>query len=148
MDKHQKQILLTALDKFGTVEVRVGGWSMWPFIRHNETIVVAKEMKTPYLGKVIAFFNENQLIAHRVAWSRPKGNGSADFWVLGDFSQFSLSRIDSRQVIGTVSGLKVDGFRNLWLIQPFCVFALIIGFILRGILSINKLVKWIFRPIS
>ena len=146
MQKHQKEMIIAALEKFGTGEIRVGGWSMWPFIRNNDIIRVARGVTPPYLGKVVAFFNGEQLIAHRVVWVQRGNEKRLSFWIQGDFVSSSLSRVEKNQLLGTVIGVKREGaIKKFWFIQPFCSLALVIGFFLRTIFSICDKIKSVSR---
>ncbi len=146
MEKHQKEMIIAALEKFGTSEIRVGGWSMWPFIRNNEIIQVARGVAPPYLGKVVAFFNGEQLIAHRVAWVQGRTEGQLNLWVQGDFAARSLSKVEKNKLLGTVMGVKRGKMiKRFWFIQPFCGCALIIGFFIRTIFGICDKIKSVAR---
>ena len=146
MEKRQKEMIIAVMEKSGTCEIRVGGWSMWPFIRNNDIIRVARGVAPPYLGKVVAIFNGEQLIAHRVVWARRENGGRLIFWVLGDFFPGSLSRVEEDHLMGTVLGVRREGaIKKFWFIQPFCGLAIVIGFFLRTILSVGDKIKSVSR---
>ncbi|MBN1983301.1 MAG: S24/S26 family peptidase [Chitinivibrionales bacterium] len=142
MNRHEKELFLEALHTFGTCDVRVYGMSMWPFIRDKDMITVRHTVFTPSLGAVVAFFNDTQLIVHRVLWYRKKRERGWLIWIAGDSSLFSCSKIDSALVCGSV--LKIAGnhpIRNFFLGFPARIVVIALGFLLRAAMIIRRVMK-------
>lgn len=99
-------MLLEILKKHNKCEVIVGGTSMWPFIREGDTVSIRQKPFIPSLGAVVAFFSGEQLIIHRVIWCKKKANDGWDILVHGDASPYSISKINSDQIIGTIEYAK------------------------------------------
>jgi len=141
MRKSQKEMVIASLEKFGSVELTVGGWSMWPFIRNGNTIRIKR--KTGYLfpGMVGVIFNGDQLIAHRIIWKRHSGTG-VSYWISGDSMGLNFSLVHDNEVIGCVKRIgRKWNLQNLWLFYPLCLFSPIIGFFLAFILKRSEFIK-------
>jgi signal peptidase I len=133
MEPSQKKILLDALTAFGSCEITASGESMKPFIKPGDRITIVKPSCAPFPGQVIAFFNNHQLIVHRI-WKRRKVSNKK--WLLkvwGDSSPNSHGEIHQDSVIGIVSAAHRDHRRHfLWFRFPFCLLAIPLGFLFQA----------------
>lgn len=137
-----KEMLLASLEKFNSCDVTVGGTSMWPFIKSGDTVLITKKNFKPSLGKVVAFFIDDQLITHRIIWYKKKDPEHWDIWVHGDGCPHSVSKIDSNQIIGTVKHIK----RKNRIISRsfndfFRYFTIPIGFLIQMLIAFKSVVK-------
>jgi hypothetical protein len=132
MEPSQKKILLDALTAFGSCEITASGESMKPFIKSGDKITIIKTLSVPLQGQVIAFFNNDQLIVHRV-WARRKLSNKT--WLLkiwGDSSPDSKGEISQYSVIGIVSAAcRTNKKHTLFFKFPFCLLALPLGILLQ-----------------
>ena len=141
MKESQKEIVLAALEKFHKVEIIVGGWSMWPFIRNGDTIRIRKITKSLNPGKVAVFFNGDQLIAHRVIWKKSCEN-SVCYWISGDYSNSNFDRVEETEIVGFVDKIgKKWRLRTLWLHYPLNLSAPFIGFFLAKLVKVIEFIK-------
>lgn len=132
MRADHQEMLRAALNELGSCDVKVEGASMWPFIQPGNTVTVCRCSKKPLLGTVVAFLNQGRLIVHRVVWRRKGCSEGWNVWVHGDSSPFSCTRIESEEIIGTVTRLRDRGrFSQLWLAFPMRVLAIPIGILLQ-----------------
>jgi hypothetical protein len=117
--------MLFALDKQGECAVTVGGRSMWPFIRPNDRIrIVPHKPLSLRAGQVVAFFENDQLIVHRILWPFTPGRWS-HVWVCGDSSPGSRTAVPTEKIIGVVCDNRI------WFHFPGTYLALAMGFVLR-----------------
>jgi signal peptidase I len=139
MDPYQKEMLKSALQSFGKCDVTVHGESMKPFIGSGDTVSLSPYRDAPRLGEVIAFFNDNQLLVHRIIWRKKVALGEWDFWAWGDSSPGKPGRVSSRECIGRVTGITRNArSRNLWILFPFRIFALIAGIFLHALYLLKR----------
>lgn len=132
MKSFSKQMLLKALSEFGRCDVTVDGESMKPFIRSGDVATIVTIPSYPRLGQVAAFFNNNQLIMHRIAGRKKIADGSWDLSVYGDSSPRSGGTVASSQVIGVVLYLNRNHRKHfLWFSSPFRLLAVPVGFLIR-----------------
>jgi len=143
MQKEHKIMTHVSLEELGKSEIKVGGWSMWPFIRNNDIIQVIKNSEKLSRGVVVVFFIKKQLIAHRVVKLITGNNQDNKLLVQGDFETDAKTCIDKNEVIGKIHGIK-DGsfFRNIWFTPPYCRMTIVLGFLCRFIFK-SKLFKFI-----
>ena len=138
METVQKEMLLESLAKFNTCEVVVSGTSMWPFIRSGDTISIRHKPEKYSLGSVIAFFNEDQLIVHRVIWHKKIACDEWEIFVHGDASPCSTVKIKPDHIIGTVEYVKRHNtIITLSFNDPYRIIAIPLGFILQFLVSIK-----------
>jgi hypothetical protein len=139
MKPSQKKILLDALTAFGSCEITASGESMKPFIKSGDKITIIKTLSVPLQGQVIAFFNNDQLIVHRI-WKRRKI--STKKWLLniwGDSSPDSKGEISQDSVIGIVSAAYRNNKKHtLFFKYPFCLLALALGPLLKALVKNGK----------
>jgi hypothetical protein len=143
--KHaSKRMLLDTLGKFGRCDVTVYGESMKPFIRRGDVATIVASNSPPLRGEVVAFFNGNQLIVHRVLRRKKNGDRTWSLAVYGDSSPCSGGTVLSSRVIGIVRHIKRDGRKHsLWLSSPLRILALPAGFLFRCRVSIGRR---LFKP--
>lgn len=131
-------MLLEILEKYNSCEVIVGGTSMWPFINDGDTVSIRRKSFIPSPGKVVAFFSGEQLIIHRIIWSRKKANDKWEILVHGDGCPFSISKIASDQIIGAVEYVKRENRKiRLSFNDPYRFIVIPIGFLLQFLISIK-----------
>jgi hypothetical protein len=141
MKPEQKRMLLAALKDHGECLVRVEGTSMWPSIREGDAVQIRAAQGHPRIGSVAAFFNQDQLLVHRVVARRRQGNT----WLVrvrGDAMRGSKAFIDWDRVIGTVSHIERAGsgrIRKAWVTLPLAYVAIPGGFVLRVLLYVRSL---------
>ncbi len=89
----------------GMVFYEASGYSMWPFIRQGQRLIV-KECRPDSLfpGDVVAYRQGGSLICHRLVGSRACG-GKKELLVRGDMSYAQPDRIDGSCVVGKVVGV-------------------------------------------
>jgi signal peptidase I len=139
MELSQKKMLLDSLAAFGSCEITVSGESMKPFIRQGDRVVIFRTTKPVLPGHVIAFFNNDQLIVHRVYAVKGDPIGSRLYAVCGDSSVHSHGEINKESVIGRVHYLLRKGNKHsLWFQYPFCLLALLVGPFLRASVIMRK----------
>jgi len=127
------------LKAFGRCNVVVGGTSMWPFIKQGDIVTVCQKPFIPALGMVVAFFIENQFVVRRVVWYRKIEENRWQLIIRGDTCPGSLTRIDSDQVIGTVSGIKRgDTGMSCWCEFPWRIVTILLGFMLQLAVAIKS----------
>ncbi len=136
MELHHKEMLLASLEKHNACEVTVGGTSMWPFIKHGDVLSLRYKPFKPRLGAVVGFFYDNQLIVHRIIWYKRKKPQRWEVCVHGDASPFSLAKIDSEEIVGTVEYIK-RGKKIIksWFRYPLQIAIIPIGFLLQTIVA-------------
>jgi signal peptidase I len=142
MDIQDKQALLTVLQQFGSCAVRVEGRSMWPVIRSGERVTIISKPETPVVGFVVAFFNGNQLIVHRIISFKKLGNGEYSLRIQGDSSVSSRSQVFWHECIGIASHLTRNNKTIKWIFSiPFTRVIILSGYILRIILRVKMFFK-------
>ena len=133
-----KEMLLEILNKFNRCEVIVGGTSMWPFIRDGDTVSIKGRPFTPSLGSVVAFFSDEQFIIHRIIWCDKRANGKWDILVHGDASPYSISKINSDQIIGTIEYVKRQNRKIILLFNDaYRIIAIPFGLMLQLIVALR-----------
>lgn len=139
MTENQKDMFLRALNEFGSCNVRVNGSSMWPFIRNNDILCINQQFKKPQLGMVIAFFNENQLLVHRIIRYKKANEGTWEITLHGDSSPYSQAKILSHHIVGTLSHIKRnDKIIKIWFSPPMQTGIIPLGFLFQLILILLK----------
>ncbi len=142
MKTTHKEMLLASLEKFNTCEVVVGGTSMWPFIREGDTVSIKQKPFKPSLGKVVAFFAGDQLITHRIIWYKQINYNNWLLTIHGDASPFSLSQINTDEVIGTIRYLKRKNRKITFSLNyPYRIIAIPIGIVLQFVVAIKLLIN-------
>jgi hypothetical protein len=139
MDPCQKEMLQAALQSFGKCDVVVMGESMKPFIRSGDIVSLSVMADIPCLGEVIAFFNDDQLLVHRIIWRKRLGPGDWRFWVWGDSSPGMPGKVSLSECLGKVVSLSRNNRkRNLWIFYPFRIIAIMAGIFLHGLHPLKK----------
>jgi signal peptidase I len=140
MEQSQKNIFLDALDTFGSCEITVSGESMKPFMRPGDRVFIVRTTHRVLPGHVIAFFNNDQLIIHRVYAVRKDRNGNRHYRVCGDSSTDSHGDINAESVEGKVHHLLRNGKKHsLWFRYPFCLLALFLGPLLKACVPLSRI---------
>jgi signal peptidase I len=139
MKSASRHMLIAALSKFGSCEVTVGGESMKPFIRSGDVVAIVAVPPFPRAGEVAVFFDNGQLITHRVTRRKKNSDGSCSLTVYGDSSPGSGGTIAESQVIGVVRYLTRNHRKHaLWLRSPLRLIAVPMGFLIRFLVDITK----------
>lgn len=132
MKPDSKQMLLRALSEFGHCDVTVDGQSMKPFICSGDVASIVTTRSHPHLGEVVAFFNNDQLIMHRITRCKKRADGSWELVVRGDSSPCSEGTVVSSEIIGVVRSLNRNYRKHsLWFRFPLRLVAVPVGFIAR-----------------
>jgi signal peptidase I len=127
-------MLKSAMETLGTCDVIVSGESMKPFIRDGDTVSLSRITTVPNLGEVVAFFNGDQLIVHRIVWRRHRAPGEWHFLVWGDSSPGMAGRVSMHECIGRVIRVTRNGkLASLWILFPFRIIALLAGIFLHAV---------------
>ncbi|MEI8173690.1 MAG: signal peptidase I [Deltaproteobacteria bacterium] len=103
------------LERGTSIRFRVKGFSMRPFIRDGDFIIVAPvENSSISLGDVVFFFSDDdQVIVHRVI-RKYKSNGGISMMVKGDATFGLPDKVDSRNILGKVVVIERNGhIKNL-----------------------------------
>ncbi len=115
---------------------------MWPFIQDGDVLSLRHKPFKPRLGTVVGFFNEDQLITHRIIWYKRKGPHRWEVYVHGDASPFSLAKIDSEEIVGTVEYVKRrNKIIKSWFTYPLQIGIIPIGFLLQSIVALKIYAK-------
>jgi hypothetical protein len=139
MDQTQKKMFLDSLSAFGSCEITASGESMKPFIRPGDSVFIVRTSHPVPPGHAIAFFNNDQLIIHRVYAVRKSQDGKRIYRIWGDSSPGSHGEIASGSVAGRVHHIvRKGGKHSLWFRYPFCIVALLLGPLLRTIVTIKE----------
>lgn len=134
VEPYQKEMLKSAIDTLGKCDVLVSGESMKPFIRNGDTVSLARISAVPGLGEVVAFFNGDQLIVHRIVWRKNHAPGEWHFRVWGDSSPGRPGRVTKHECIGKVVRITRNKKpASLWILFPFRIFALLAGIFLHTV---------------
>jgi len=140
MKQDHKELLLEAIATLGSCEITVSGESMKPFIRAGDRVFVVRTPHPVQTGHAIAFFNEDQLIIHRVYAVGKGEDGNWIYRIWGDSSPDSHGRINSESVAGRVHHLLRKGRKHsLWFQNPLCLFALLLGPLFQASARISRL---------
>lgn len=124
---------------FGSSEITVSGESMKPFIRPGDRVLIVRTSHSVLPGHAIAFFNDDQLIIHRVYAVCKTADGKRIYKIWGDSSPNSHGRINEESVAGRVHHLLRNGKKHfLWFRYPFCLLALLLGPLLRVLVVVRK----------
>jgi hypothetical protein len=119
--------------------MRVGGQSMWPFIKSGDLVTVVSCKKMPVAGSVAAVFYHDQCIVHRVVKRRERPGIMGEVWICGDSSPGSQARIPLKEIVGIVSSLERNGTRQTrWLHPPLSLVALLIGRFMRALIVLKN----------
>jgi hypothetical protein len=142
MNADMKAMLLASLRQTGLCDLTVGGQSMWPFIRHGEKVRIRRIDRMPAIGSVAAFFNDSQLILHRVVWTARRGDFSGAVWLWGDSSPHSLAKVGGTEIAGLVIGtLGGQHLHRFWFTTPARLLCLPIGALLHLLVHLRQSVR-------
>ncbi|MBN1127980.1 MAG: S24/S26 family peptidase [Chitinispirillaceae bacterium] len=134
MGPEEKAALLGALSVIGSCVVTVGGKSMWPFIRSGDRVKIVPRSGEPEPGSVAALFCEDRLLVHRIVQCSSQG-----FLLAGDSSPGSFSRVAVNDIAGIVVSCERAGrWRSAWLHPPLSRFAVMLGYLLRFLVSAKE----------
>lgn len=139
MEPYQKEALRSALQSFGKCDVIVQGESMKPFIRSGDTVSLSSISGIPRLGEIVAFFNVNQLLVHRIIWRKRLSTGDWHFWVWGDSSPGMPGKVSLSECLGKVVLLSRKGRpERPRLLFPFRLLAILTGVFLHTLHLFKK----------
>jgi hypothetical protein len=134
----QKAAFLETLSKNGVCALTVEGRSMWPFIRAGDCVTIVTAGKMPRAGSVVAVFNNDQCIVHRVVKICGRPGARGDVWICGDSSPGSQTQIQSSDIIGVAESIERNGKRHTrWLRPPLSLLALFFGIVLRAMVTLR-----------
>jgi len=90
------------------IQINVGGYSMFPYLRKGNTIFIKKEsINTLKTGDVIVFRSVNKMIAHRIISIRKK-NSQVKILTKGDSLGFFDKPMTEERYIGKI----IEIYRN------------------------------------
>jgi hypothetical protein len=139
MYKDQKEMVLEALEAAGTCTVLVHGTSMWPFIRDGDKVVLTRQDRLPGFGDVVGFFEQDQLVVHRVRGKEKPADGKWMVTVQGDAMSGSRARVAHERIIGFVDCVIRNGReKRVWVRRPLNRLAGIVGGLIRVGLRVRR----------
>jgi hypothetical protein len=137
---YQKDMLKAAIETIGQCDISVHGQSMKPFIRDGDTVTICRKSSGLFPGRVVAFFNGDQLVVHRIIWMKKVSGKGKLLRVWGDSSLHSLGKVWSCKIIGMVTHIsRHDKKHDLWLRFPFSMCAVLVGIFIHGVFLLRKL---------
>lgn len=81
------------------------GFSMWPFLRQGEKLIVKKApMESLKVGDIILYQGDNQLVCHRLV-KKVKNQDEYLFYSRGDNSNSSPELITKEKFLGKITGI-------------------------------------------
>ena len=124
-----KQMVIEVLRKFGTCKVIVEGFSMKPAIRSGDEVTIIPRPPKPKVGTVAAFFNDENLIIHRIVFYKRISTDEWMVWLKGDNYPFSTIKLSYNDILGIVESISFNSIRSFFLL-PFLgiFFSVAIGF--------------------
>jgi hypothetical protein len=138
MDEFGKQAVLKSLENFGEARVLAGGWSMWPFIRNRDLLVIKKDLPIT-VGRVAVVFIGTQMVAHRIIWKSRDPTRRIWAWIQGDFSPLNPARINIDEIAGVVACCHRSGkSHRCWLSGPLSLAAIPLGRIFSLIFKVGS----------
>ncbi len=133
------------LEKGKSIRFQAKGWSMRPFIRDGDFIVVSPVKSSSIRkGDVVFYPNaENKIIVHRII-RKYKQKGRMTVLIKGDASFSSPEKMDIQNVLGKVIAIERNGRKkrlDTKLYQIIGLFFAVISPFSRWIYSIGSVVK-------
>jgi hypothetical protein len=132
MEQVQRWAMLAALSEHGTCSVRVHGRSMWPCLRDGDRVRIIRRCERLHPGDVVAVFEGEQLVVHRIALPRRIKAGSTHLIIYGDSSPCSAHCLSRDRIEGIVRPGETFGvIRSLFFYPPLSVLAAAVTPLLR-----------------
>ena len=133
------------LEKGKSIRFQAKGWSMHPFIRDGDFIVVSPVKSSSIRKGDIVFYSnaENKIIVHRII-RKYKQKGRMTVLVKGDASFSSPEKMDIQNVLGKVIAIERNGRKkrlDTKLHQIIGLFFAVISPFSRWIYPIGSIVK-------
>jgi len=93
---------LNKIESTNTLLLETSGFSMWPFIKKNERLIIRKvPIDNLKRGDVILYKAKDLLACHRLV-NKKQSKGEYELYVRGDNSQFSLEAVNNQMYVGKV----------------------------------------------
>lgn len=94
--------------------IEAKGFSMWPFIREGEKLIVARNVSIQDLkvGEIILYRAEDKLVCHRLV-KKIKNNGGYLIYSRGDNSLSSPELVTKERFLGKVAGILRKNGRTI-----------------------------------
>ena len=103
------ELAAEVLRSSGILRLKVLGWSMFPAIRPEDTLVIErKQSKELENGDIVLFGRDRRLFAHRVV-ARNSESGCCEILTRGDAMQAMDMPVDDSELLGRVSFILRDG---------------------------------------
>ena len=139
------------LEKGKSIRFQAKGWSMHPFIRDGDFIVVSPVKSSSIRKGDIVFYSnaENKIIVHRII-RKYKQKGRMTVLVKGDASFSSPEKMDIQNVLGKVIAVERNGRKKRLdrkLYQIIGLFFAVISPFSRWIYPIGSIMKQSARRI-
>ena len=133
------------LEKGKSIRFQAKGWSMRPFIRDGDFIVVSPVKSSSIRkGDVVFYSNaENKIIVHRII-RKYKKNDRITVFIKGDASFSSPEKMDIQNVLGKVIAIERNGRKkrlDTKLYQIIGLFFAVISPFSRWIYPIGSIMK-------
>ena len=98
------ETLKESIQKGELVKIKLGGNSMWPFIKNGTNATIKRvEIEELKIGDIIVFSTGNKIIAHRII---NLNESSKEITTKGDNRFFSDKKIGSSEYIGKIIFLE------------------------------------------
>lgn len=131
MKDYQCQMLVDTIRKFGSCRITVEGFSMWPYICSGDSVVLVPPRQSPEIGEVAAFFNDNQLILHRIIFRRKNDRGAYNVWLRGDFYPHSMVKLPYSNIFAITNEIQTTKWRRYFISSMlFKYLIILIGWVL------------------
>jgi len=96
--------------------IESAGFSMWPFIKTGEKLIVRRiPLENFKIGDIVLYRESNQIVCHRLV---KKIQGESLFYVRGDNSPFSSEPVIAQMLLGKAIGVlrkgKIISFAGHW----------------------------------
>lgn len=103
------ELVADVLRSYGTVQVQVTGWSMFPVVRPGDVLIVDHTGRSGVVsGDIVLFTRDQRLFAHRVVANRGSG-----ILTRGDAMPAPDPPVAESELLGRVSSIVRDGKRIL-----------------------------------
>lgn len=100
------EVLKESIQKGESIKIKLGGNSMWPFIKNGTNATIKKiEIEKLKIGDIIIFLINNKVIVHRIILLN---KSKKEITTKGDNMFFCDKKISSSEYIGKIISLEID----------------------------------------
>lgn len=86
---------------------RLSGFSMWPFIKPGDTLVISHQVEDLKVGDVVVFQRQDKLVAHRVVKLVENESQQTAYQTKGDFNRLlDCTALSPEAILGKVIKIK------------------------------------------